>query len=172
MFPLARGLIHNQFQSSTTSPYVTIIQCWSGLHPWNGYGLSGGWLFVHPWRWDCSAVIGVSMVLVPLLFCLCPFSFYSCYFVNQITDLHQCICCLRVAGEFCCCLHDECLRHDLGVCYVLVLEEDCIANPCCSRFGNVDGETLMVLHRSVPMLKPALPCTSQVRLFGFDVCHH
>ena len=97
MFPLARGLIHNQFQSSTTSPYVTIIQCWSGLHPWNGYGLSGGWLFVHPWRWDCSAVIGVSMVLVPLLFCLCPFCFYSCYCVNQITDIHQCICCLRVA---------------------------------------------------------------------------
>ena len=50
--------------------------------------------------------------------------------------------------------------------------KNCIADPCRSRFDNVDVETPIMLHQSadaVTNLTVYIPGTS---VFGFDVCHH
>jgi hypothetical protein len=36
--PLLQGRILNNLHSTTHTPYATIFQCWSGLHPWKGCG--------------------------------------------------------------------------------------------------------------------------------------
>ncbi len=95
--PLLQGCILNNLHSTAHTPYATIFQCRSGLHPWKGCGQWCGWLIGHPWKWHRSAGIRVSLVVIPLLLCLCPCRFCLCYFVKQITNLCQCVCCLCIA---------------------------------------------------------------------------
>ncbi len=93
---LLQGRILNILHSTTHTPYATIFQCRSSLHPWKGCGQSRGWFVRHPWKWHHLAGIRVSSVVIPLLLCLCRCCFCLCYFVEQITNLHQCICCLCI----------------------------------------------------------------------------
>jgi hypothetical protein len=49
-----------------------------------------------PMEWHHLAGVRVSSVVIPLLLCLCRCRFCLCYFVEQITNLFQCIRCLCI----------------------------------------------------------------------------
>ncbi len=51
-----------------------------------------------------------------------------------------------------------------------MLEENCIANQCCSCFDDVDFETPMVLHRNANAEADFAVHVPGRSVFGFDVC--